>query len=597
MTTTHRGHGHMLVMGTSLEGMAAELYGKSTGLCGGFGGCLHVSVAALVALRSIVILGAPSLNAVGGAFSARMRGTSQAALAFMGDGSTAQGMFHEALNFAAVFDLPVVMLVENNQYAEFTHAKDHTRLERISERSKGYGISGVTVDGNDVWEVYQKVQEAAARARRGEGPMLIEGITYRWCGHTEGETAVYRTEEEIAEWKARDPIARWKNNLIEAGIITENEAAQIEQEARAAVEKAVAFANESPEPELMSISENVFAPEPAALYGDQPTLQSEREISVSAALREALAEEMARDEKVYLIGEDVTTGGYFAVTAELVERFTTKRVIDTPISEYAIVGSCVGAAMTGMRPVAEIQFSDFITCCMDPLVNQAAKLRYMSGGQYRLPLVVRTPGGGGIGIAAQHSQSLEAWLMSIPGLIIMAPGTAYDAKGLLKSAIRSNNPVLFFENKLLYAATGIVPEEEYLVPIGKAEVKREGRDVTLVAIGAMVGLALEATDNLGREGIEVEVVDPRTLYPCDWGTIVRSAVKTGYMAVVEGGPLTGGFGAECAARTTESAWRVLRAPVKRVAARDVPIPYNRSLENAVVPDVERIMADVRTLLS
>jgi pyruvate/2-oxoglutarate/acetoin dehydrogenase E1 component len=252
--------------------------------------------------------------------------------------------------------------------------------------------------------------------------------------------------------------------------------------------------------------------------------------------------------------------------------------------------------MTGTRPVAEIQFADFLTCCMDPLINHAAKLRYMSGGQYRLPLVVRTPGGAGLGLGAQHSQSLEALLMGVPGLIIVAPGTPYDAKGLLKAAIRSNNPVLFFEHKLLYASSGAIPEGEYLVPLGRAEVKRAGGDVTLVAMGSMVGPALEAAEALAEEGIDVEVVDPRTLVPCDWATIVRSVVKTGRLVVAEEGHLCGGFGAEVAARVSEVAFGALKAPIQRVAARDVPIPYNRNLEQAVIPGVEEIKEAVLRVL-
>jgi 2-oxoisovalerate dehydrogenase E1 component len=515
----------------------------------------------------------------------------------MGDGATAQGMFHEALNFAAVFDLPVIFFVENNQYAEFTPTVGHTRLEKISDRAKGYGIPGVTVDGNNVWAVLEAVKEAAERARRGEGPTLIEGVTYRWSGHSEGDSVSYRPKDEIQAWKRRDPIQRWRQRLSEEGILTSDGWKQIQLGVEDTIRQAFEFAHSSSEPDMDKAIKNVFAPEPRHLYDDEKKVSTERELTVSAAINEALAEEMARDDRVYLIGEDVRLGGYFVVTQGLVDEFGPGRVIDTPISEYAIVGSCVGAAMTGMRPVAEIEFADFITCCMDPLVNQAAKLRFMSGGQYQLPLVVRCPAGGGIGMAAQHSQSLEAWLLHIPGLIIIAPGTAYDAKGLLKSAIRCNNPVLFFENKLLYFETGPVPEEDYLVPIGKAEVKQEGEDVTLVAVGGMLGPALDASSRISKEGIRVEVVDPRTLSPCDWKTIADSVRKTGRAMIVEAGPLTGGFGAECSARVTELAWRALKRPVKRVAAMDIPIPYNRALENEVVPDVEHVMQGIRSLFN
>ncbi len=597
MSTTHRGHGHMLARGADLNAMVAELLGKATGLCHGLGGTMHVTDARIGALGANGIVGASSLIAVGAALSARLRRSSQIALAFLGDGATAQGMFHEALNFAAVFDLPALFFVENNHYAEFTPLKGHTRLEHLADRARGHGLPGVTIDGNDVWLVYQTVQEAAQRARRGEGPTLIEAITYRWSGHTEGETARYRTEEEIAAWKANDPITRWEQRLQEEGLLSADDCLAIRRQAHQAVEQAVVQARADPEPEMKHMIASLYAPEPATLYRPIESHPATRKVSVSTALWEALAEEMARDERVYVIGEDVRAGGYFAVTAGLVDEFGPQRVIDTPISEYAIVGSSVGAAMTGMRPVAEIEFSDFLTCAMDPLVNQAAKLRFMSGGQYALPLVVRTPGGGGIGMAAQHSQSLEAWLMHIPGLILIAPGTAYDAKGLLKSAIRSNNPVVFFENKLLYADTGSIPEGEYLAPIGVADIKRSGQDVTLVAVGAMVPLALEVATQLETtQGISAEVVDVRTLAPCDWDTILRSALKTRRLVVVEGGPLTAGFGAECIARVGQVAWHQLKAPPQRVAALDMPIPYNRALENAVIPNQERIIQAVQAVL-
>jgi len=608
MTTTHRGHGHMLAKGADVNGMMAELFGKQTGLCKGKGGSMHVTEAAVGALGANGIVGAPYLIAAGAALSAVrlsahdkawQQASDRVAVAFSGDGATNQGMFHEALNFGAVFKLPVVFVVENNLYGEFTPVSKHASVQRLSDRAAAYSIPGVTVDGNDVWTVYTAMREAVARARRGKGPTLLECLTYRWHGHMEGESVDYRDPAEIEAWKQRCPIQRLERELLESGTLTPDDAADVIRQAEAMVSEALAFALGSPEPPAEALTEDVYAPEPAILYRPVPPRplpqQTVREITYSQALFEALAEEMARDGRVFLLGEDVSTGGYFAVTAGIAEEFGPHRVMDTPISEYAIVGAAVGAAMTGRRPVAEILFSDFLTTCMDPIVNQAAKLRYMSGGQYALPLVVRTPGGGGIGMAAQHSQSLEAWLTGIPGLIIIAPGMPYDAKGLLKAAIRSNNPVLFFENKLLYTAIGPVPEEEYIVPIGVAEVKRAGDDVTLVAIGAMLIPALEAADTLAGEGISVEVVDPRTLVPCDWATIVRSVIKTGRLVVAEPGPLTHGFGTEVVTRVTETALGALKAPPRRVAGADVPIPYNRALENAALPDVEDVLRAVRAV--
>jgi len=595
MTTTHRGHGHMLAKGADVDGMMAELFGKQTGLCKGKGGSMHVTEAAVGALGANGIVGAPYLIAAGAALSAWQRASDQVAVAFSGDGATNQGMFHEALNFAAVFKLPAVFIIENNLYGEFTPLSKHAAVQRLSDRAAAYGIPGVTVDGNDVWAVYGAAQEAVARARRGEGPTLLECLTYRWRGHMEGEDADYRDPAEVEAWQQKCPIQRLERELLEGGALTQEDVAAITRQAEATVSQALAFAARSPDPPAAALTEDVYAPEPAILYQPTAVRPAAREASYSQALFEALAEEMARDGRVFLLGEDVSRGGYFAVTAGIAEEFGPHRVMDTPISEYAIVGAAVGTAMTGRRPVAEILFADFLTTCMDPLVNQAAKLRYMSGGQYALPLVVRTPGGGGIGMAAQHSQSLEAWLTGIPGLIVIAPGTPYDAKGLLKAAIRSNNPTLFFENKLLYTAIGPVPEEEYVVPIGVAEVKCPGDDVTLVAVGAMVGPALEAAEALAGEGVSAEVVDLRTLVPCDWATVVRSVVKTGRLVVAEPGVLTHGFGAEVVSRVAEVALDALKAPPRRVAGADVPIPYNRTLENAALPDVEDILKAVREM--
>ena len=589
IVTTHRGHGHMLAKGADLDGMMAEILGRRTGLCEGKGGSMHVTDAAVGALGANGIVGASPLIATGAAHSARLRGTDQVAVAFVGDGATNQGMFHEALNFAAVLSLPAVFVIENNLYGEFTAVGRHAHVERLSDRAAAYGLPGVTVDGNDVWAVRAATAEAVAKARRGEGSTVLECLTYRWHGHMEGESVDYRPADEIAAWKERCPIKRLRASLVAGGALDEEAADAIAREAADEVRRSYDKAEADPKPALESLTTDVYAPEPAHLFGggDRPVPRG-RETTTSQALFEALSGEMARDERVYLLGEDVTTGGYFAVTVGLSERFGTDRIVDTPISEYAIVGSAVGAAMTGLRPVAEILFSDFLTTCMDPLVNQAAKLRYMSGGQYTLPLVVRTPGGAGLGMAAQHSQSLEALLTGIPGLLIAAPATPADAKGLLTTAIRSENPVLFFENKLLYAATGPVPEGEHLVPFGVAAVRREGKHVTAVTVGAALLRTLEAAEELARTGIEVEVIDVRTLVPLDLATIVRSVQRTGRLVTVEEGPLGHGFGSEIVARVAEVAHAALRAAPRRVAALDVPLAYDSALENAALPTVERI---------
>ena len=323
-----------------------------------------------------------------------------------------------------------------------------------------------------------------------------------------------------------------------------------------------------------------------------------RELTYAEALREALRQKMASDDRVFVIGEDVGVyGGAFAVTAGLLDEFGGSRIIDTPISEAAITGACVGAALTGMRPVGEIQFMDFVTLSMEQLVLQAAKIRFMFGGKATVPMVMRMPGGSGTGAAAQHSQSLENWFVHVPGLKVVMPSTPYDAKGLLIAAIEDDNPVIFVEHKLLYRTKGHVPEEMYRVPLSQTNVVRQGRDLTVVATSIMVSRALEAAEKLAAEGIELEVIDPRTLNPLDERPIVESVAKTGKALIVHEAVKTGGFGGELVSRIVASeAFDYLDAPIRRLAGLDIPIPYNRDLEYHAVPQVETIVAEARKLV-
>jgi pyruvate dehydrogenase E1 component beta subunit len=321
-----------------------------------------------------------------------------------------------------------------------------------------------------------------------------------------------------------------------------------------------------------------------------------RKLTMAEALREALIEEMTRDPRVFLIGEDLRAGVPFGVTRGLAEQFGEDRVLDTPISEAAIIGASLGAAITGLRPVADMHFADFVTCAMDEVVNQIAKVRYMFGGQVDVPLVLRMPTGSVKGAAAHHSQSLEAWFAHTPGLRVVFPSTPADAKGLLKTCIRGLDPVLFFEHKRLYKMSGEVPEEECLIPLGQADVKRSGSDVTVIATGWMVHLSLEAADRLSQDGISAEVVDPRCLTPFDKETLFASVRKTNRVVIVEEGAKTGAFGAQVAAWIAEDIFDHLDAPVCRVAARDVPIPFSPPLEEYVLPQVADIVAAVRKVL-
>lgn len=322
------------------------------------------------------------------------------------------------------------------------------------------------------------------------------------------------------------------------------------------------------------------------------------EITYRQAIKDAMVEEMRRDKRVFLIGEDIGTyGGAFGVSAGMLEEFGPERIVETPISEEAIVGAAAGAAMVGMRPIAEMMFMDFIMLAMEPLVNQAAKARYMFGGKATVPMVVRMPSGSGTGAAAQHSQSLETLLMHIPGIKVVAPSTPYDAKGLLISSIRDENPVCFVEHKLLYKEKGEVPDEEYTIPLGVADIKKEGSDITVVSSGIMVHKSLQAAEVLAEEGILIEVVDPRTLKPLDVDTIAKSVKKTGRLLIVHEAVKTAGWAGEVMASISETpAWDFLDAPMRRLAGKDVPIPYNPKLEAAAVPQVDDIVQEIKAIV-
>ncbi|MDP6389657.1 MAG: dehydrogenase E1 component subunit alpha/beta [Alphaproteobacteria bacterium] len=596
IASNHRGHGHCIAKGASTDRMMAELMGRDTGYCRGLGGSMHIADMSLNILGANGIVGAAMPLATGAALAIKLEGGDQVAVAFFGDGGSNQGVFHESTNLAAVWKLPLILICENNQYALSTSYRRSTSVERISSRAAGYDIPGVTVDGNDATEVYVVVQEAIERARAGEGPTLIEALTYRWGQHSmRANLPDPRPKEEYDAWIARDPIKRLETALKRDKIVAAKRLREIGDAVEGELETAVAFGKEGSEPTFDDMLAAVYSPH---IPHDEPGPESDRELTYVEALNEALGQEMARDEHVFVMGEDVGfTGGIFGVTKGLMDTFGEARVRDTPISEASFVGCGVGAAIAGMRPVVEIQIFDFVALTMDMLVNQAAKFRFMLGGNPTVPLVIRGPQGGGIRMAAQHSQSLEAWFTHVPGLVVVAPSTPYDAKGLLTAAIRDDNPVILLEQKLLYLDPAApVPEEPYAIPIGKADVKREGGDVTVIATSAMVPRALAAARSLERDGISVEVIDPRTLKPLDEETILTSVRKTNRLLIVHEAWLKGGFGAEVSAMVVEKAFDWLDAPIVRLGAPDAPMPYNDELERAAIPSQERIANAIRDLL-
>ena len=596
LNTTHRGHGHIIAKGADPAAMMAELYGRAAGLCGGKGGSMHVTDARLGILGANGIVGAGYLLAAGAGFAIRHRGEDDAlSVVIAGDGSVNQGMFHEAMNLIGLLRLPVLVVVENNRYGEFTPVARHAAEPEIHRRAAAYRIDALRIDTTDARALYREMGQVIDRMRTDRQPRLVEVMTYRWHGHMEGDPELYRTAEEKAAFVAADPLAQ-----LSAVLAAENsgELERLQNEVGAVITAAVGHAATAAAPAAERLTADIYAPDPAAVHqGDFTLVGDLTEMSVSQAINEALAEEIKRDPAVFLWGEDVTLGGYFNVTCGLRDTFGPQRIIDTPISENGFVGGAVGAALAGLRPVVEILFADFLTCCMDPIVNQAAKLRYMTGGQVTVPLTIRTPLGSGIGMAAQHSQAMEKYFFGVPGLFVVAPSDPFTCKGLLKAAIRSHNPVLFFEHKLLYPLAGRLPRGEFVLPLGKARIVRRGRDVTVVTFLLGVPVALEAARMLAAEGIEVEVVDLCTLYPMDTATIVASVQKTGRLVTVEEGTFTGSVGSEIVSRVVLAAWGALRSAPVKIAAPDCPIPYAKNLEGLLMPSAEKIAARIAALLS
>lgn len=595
ITTHHRGHGHCIAKGADINGMMAELCGKVGGICGGIGGSMHVADVDLNILGANGIVGASMGLGVGAALAAKQRGSDDAGIAFFGDGGSNEGIFHESLNLAALWKLPIVFFCENNLYGMSTPFDEATAGGSVAGRAASYGIPGERIDGNDPVAVYAAVEEALARARAGEGPTLIEGLTYRHGDHSvRGNLLGYRTDDEVREWLDADPLDRIKARLSEDWDVDAAAFEDLETEAAEVVEEAIRRAEADAEPEIEAIFDKVLAPRRTPV---SPPAPGNRELTYVEAIKEAIFQSIESDDSVFLMGEDIgPVGGTFGVTRGLFDRFGPDRVMNTPISEGVISGAAVGAALSGRRPIAEIQIFDFVTFMMDPIVNQAAKLRFMLGGKAKVPVVFRGPQGGGIRLAAQHSQSLEAWFAHIPGLTVLAPSTPYDAKGLLIAAIRDDNPVMFLEHKLLYlGGASPVPEAPYEIEIGKADIKREGTDITIIATLAMVERALSAAQSLAREGISAEVIDPRSLRPLDMDAFVRSVKKTNRCLIVHEAWRTGGLGGEIAAQITEDAFDWLDAPVERLGALEMPMPYNDKLERAVMPTAAAIVDAARRI--
>jgi 2-oxoisovalerate dehydrogenase E1 component len=602
----------------------AELFGKEDGYCRGRGGSMHIADFSIGHLGANAIVGGNVPIATGAALGLRYLRAEGVVCCFAGDGAFSNGVVLESMNFAAQgqfvnelaedgpFGLPIVFLVVNNHYG-MTHRTDNevTGVSRLARRAAGFADNNMhaeVVNGMDVLAVREAVLRACEGCRAGLGPYFLEVDTYRYYGHSLSDPRhEYRTRDEENAWREVDPIRSFERQVLACGILDRDGLAALEARVRDRNAAAAARAASAADPDPADVVELLYTEGavedvPARFAGVRPREplsipRTDGEITYRDAIKEALYEEMERDARVIFYGEDVADyGGAFKATKGLLEAFGRSRVFNTPISEAAICGTAVGAAMFGLRPVVELMYMDFALMASDQIGNQAAKWHYMSGANIEVPLVIRASVGGGKGYGGQHSQTLESVFAHIPGLYVVYPATPYDAKGLLKSSIRDNNPVMFVESQLLYGVKGFVPEEEFTVPLGVAEIKREGGDITLVTWGPAVRDALAAADELAGEGVGAEVVDLRCLVPLDMKTVLASVRKTGRCVVVSQSIRIGGFTGEIASNIQEEIFDYLDAPVVRVGARNGIAPQSHVLEAVFLPTAADILQAARRIL-
>jgi 2-oxoisovalerate dehydrogenase E1 component len=600
ITSNHRGHGHCLAKGLPPEPMMAELLARATGTNKGLGGSMHIADPDLgiFGANGIVAAGVPIAG--GAALAAKLRGAGGSrenqgvVVSFFGDGAVAQGAFHEAANLAALWRLPMVFFCENNGYAEFSPIADQHPVP-MAARAAGYGLEYVSVDGNDVEAVAAVMADVVGRIRAGGGPVFVEAATYRWHGHYEGDPEKYRSKDELTQWQQRDPLVITRARLLGRGVGQET-IDRIEAQVRARIDAAVDAARQAPPPDMSVLRSSVYAPRPAVPEPDWTPDPDGEIFRTMDAVRLALEGELEANPEAFVAGVDAGKGGnVFALTRGLYAKWPD-RLLDTPISETAVMGLGVGGAMAGMTPVVELMYLDFLGVCFDQILNQAAKLRFMTGGKARMGLVIRTQFGGGRSSGSQHSQSLEALLAHVPGLTVVMPSTPADTYGLLRSAIRDPNPVVFIENRQLYGMKGPKPPAGYLLPLGKAKVVREGTDLTIVSVSRMVHEAVAAAEALAPRGISAEVIDLRTVAPLDKDTILASLAKTNRLLIAHEGVTDFGIGAEIAALAVYQGFWTLDAPVMRVAPPPTPSPYAPNLEKQWLPDRESIQRAAEALV-
>ncbi len=593
----YREHGHALLNRIPMEKVMAEMYGKVSGCSRGRGGSMHLFDREARFFGGNAIVGGGIPLAVGLALADKRRGIERATVCFFGDGAAAEGAFYESLNLAALWQLPVLFVCENNHYAMGTPLEVEHAETRIHRKAKAMGVPSEHLDGMSIVQVEASARSALEKVRALQGPLFLECDTYRFRAHSMFDPQLYRDKDEVAEWKQRDPLDRLAHWMDENHLLHDGEREKMEDEIAAEIDKAVEIAENAEWEDEADLETFVSLPLPERFEPPPAAASETTEVNLREAFHAGLDEALAHDERVFLLGEDIGRyGGCYAVTHDLFAEYGPERIQDTPLSENAFTGAGLGAALGDMRPIVEIMTVNFSLLAIDQIVNTAAAVLHMSGGQFSMPVVIRMSTGAGRQVAAQHSHSLENWYAHVPGLRVLAPATPTDARYMLWAALQDPNPVVIFEHVMLYNHTGTLEPRPEGVDIAKAAVRREGRDLSLITYGGSLYKALEAADQLAGEGIETEVIDLRVLRPLDTQTLVESVGHTGRALIVDEGWKTGGLAGEIMATLNEQAFWSLDAPPARVCSAEVPVPYARHMEAAALPSVDAIVSAARRLL-
>ncbi|MDP2734283.1 MAG: pyruvate dehydrogenase (acetyl-transferring) E1 component subunit alpha, partial [Hoeflea sp.] len=536
IVATYREHGQALARGVPMPEVMAEMYGKAEGCSGGRGGSMHLFHAPSNFFGGNAIVGGGLPLAGGLALADKLSGAPGVTVCFFGEGAVAEGEFHETMNLAQLWQVPALFVCENNGYAMGTALTRSESETDIHAKAAAYGIASESVDGQDVVAVEAAARRAIASIRETGKPYFLECRTYRFRAHSMFDAQLYRDKEEVAKFRAQGPIVRFQEWLLENHLLQESDIARIEAEVDAEIDDAVAFAEAGAWEPVETLMRHVIADEAAPAPAPAAPSGRTQEVTYREAVKQAIRDAMIRDERVFLMGEDVGAyGGCYAVTKGLMAEFGEARIRDTPLSESGFTGFGIGAAAAGLRPIVELMTVNFSLLALDQIMNTAATIRHMSGGQFGVPLVIRMATGAGKQLAAQHSHSLEGWYAHIPGLRVLAPATVEDARGMLWTALQDPDPVLIFENVMLYNMTGALDEAAAAVDIDRAAVRRKGRDVTLITYGGSLWKTLEAAEKLSAEGIEAEVIDLRSLRPLDDATIMASLARTRRAVVIDEG--------------------------------------------------------------